>query len=300
MWRQRWFQAQRSFAHSTPASAAWHSLPACTSYREKVNNDNHSLVSSTMKFSHQIRGTMAQVLGVLSDNAAQIFVYKHFGLTAANSPPLHMIVENAADETVQSMLVELVSTNKALRTKALIKNVFDEAVGELKRWALHDGWIVDGAVLVRVTPLAEEVTGLRDKLTEDLAASGLDQDGSIRAALDDSSKDFVAEPPDFNGSITKARIALETVARKAAGRIAVKRAVAYSEDSWGRALALLKSQSVIEQGEEDILARVYTFVSPGAHVPKGITAEEWARLARTISVSSTYFLLRKAVAAQDA
>ena len=243
---------------------------------------------------------MAQVLGALSDNTAQTFVYKHFGIIAANLPPLHVIIENAEVETVQSMLVELVSVNKTLRARAPIKHVFDEAVAELKRWMLHDGWIVERTALVRVTPLAEEVTGLRDKLTEDLAASGLDQDGSIRAALDDSSKDFVAEPPDFNGSITKARIALETVARMAAARIAMTKGVAYSEDRWGKALTLLKTQSVIEQGEEDILARVYTFVSPGAHVPKGITAEEWARLARSFLVSSTYFLLRKAVGAQDA
>jgi hypothetical protein len=83
------------------------------------------------------------------------------------------------------------------------------------------------------------------------------------------------------------------VARRAAKLLAVSKGATYPEDSWGRALALLKAQAVIEQAEEEILARVYTFASPGAHVPKGVTAEEWARLARTFSVSSAYFLLRK-------
>ena len=87
------------------------------------------------------------------------------------------------------------------------------------------------------------------------------------------------------------------MARRAAGRLAVAKGAPYPEDSWGRALALLRTQTVIDQPEEDILARVYTFASPGAHVPKGVTAEEWARLARTFSVSSAYFLLRKVAAA---
>jgi len=240
---------------------------------------------------------MAQVLAASSDNAARTFIYKHLGVIASKLPRPRVIMRDAAPEALRSMLVELLAGNKLLRAAAPLKDVFDDAVGELRRWVLHDGWTIEGTALVRVTPLAEEVTGVRDKLTEDLATSGLDQDGAIRAALDGSSKDFVAQPADFNGSITKARIALETVARRAAAWTASAKGVAYPEDSWGRALALLKSQGVIEQVEEEILARVYTFVSPGAHIPKGVTAEEWARLARTFSVSSTYFLLRKTVAA---
>ena len=250
-----------------------------------------------MEFSHQTLGTMAQVLAVSSDDAARTFIYKHLGEIASQLPRPRVIMQEATAEAIRPMLVELLATNKVLRAGAPVKHVFDDAVGELERWALHDGWTIEGAALVRVTPLAEEVAGIRDKLTEDLATSGLDQDGAIRAVLDGSSRDFVAQPPDFNGSITKARIALETVARRAAERVASAKGAAYPEDSWGRALALLKSQAVIEQTEEDILARVYTFVSPGAHVPTGVTAEEWARLARTFSVSSAYFLLRKVMAA---
>ncbi len=240
---------------------------------------------------------MAQVLAVSSEDASRTFLYKHLGNIGSRVPPPRDLLAGAPSAAVQSMLVEMLGDNKVLRAAAPTKHVFDDAVAELERWALHDGWVIEGNALVRVTPLAEEVTGVRDKLTEDLAASGLDQDGVIRGMLDDSSKDFVAQPPDFNGSITKARIALETVGRRAATQVATAKGVDYPEDSWGRALALLKSQKVIEQVEEDILARVYTFVSPGAHVPKGITAEEWARLARTFSVSSAYFVLRKYMAA---
>jgi hypothetical protein len=178
-----------------------------------------------------------------------------------------------------------------------VKHVFKSGIEELERWALHDGWIVENGTLVRVTPAAEEATGIRDKFLQDIQTSGLDADSAIKTAVEDSSKNFVAEPPDFNGSTTKVRIALETVARRAAVAVAKKKGGGYLDDSWGKALQFLRSSGVIEGQEEEILARVYTFVSPGAHVPKGITAEEWARLARTFGLSSAYFLLRKYVAA---
>lgn len=116
-------------------------------------------------------------------------------------------------------------------------------------------------------------------------------------AVENSSKSFVAAPPDFNDSTTKVRIALETVARRAATMIAIKKGGGYSSDSWGKALEFLRTAGVIELEDEKIIAMVYKFISPGAHVPKGVTAEEWARLARTFGLSSAYFLLRKYVAA---
>ena len=166
-----------------------------------------------MEFSHQTRGAMAQVLAVSSEDAVRTFIYKHLGEIASQLPRPRVIMKEATAEAIRPMLVELLAANKVLRAGAPVKHVFDDAVGELERWVLHDGWTIEGTALVRVTPLAEEVAGIRDKLTEELATSGLDQDGAIRTVLDGSLSDFVAQPPDFNGSITKARIALETVAR---------------------------------------------------------------------------------------
>jgi hypothetical protein len=150
-----------------------------------------------MEFSHQTRGTIAQVLAASSDDGARTFIYKHLGVIESKLPPLRVLLKEAAADAIRYMVVELLAANKALRATAPVKHVFEQAVGELQRWVLHDGWIIEGAGLVRVTPLAEEVTGIRDKLTEDLATSGLDYDGAIRSSLDSSSKDFVAEPPDF-------------------------------------------------------------------------------------------------------
>lgn len=105
-------------------------------------------------------------------------------------------------------------------------------------------------------------------------------------------KFFVADPPDYNGSITKVRIALENAARRAARAIA-ETDDGYVDESWGKALYFLHNAGVIKKQEEEMLARVYTFISQGAHISMGVTEEEWARLAHTFGLSSAYFLLRK-------
>lgn len=247
-----------------------------------------------MIFSHQTRGAISQVLLTISTAAAETVLYKHLGVSQV--PSFLPVLASAPPEALKAMLTELLANNKLLYAAAPVKHVFKSGIEELERWALHDGWIVENGRLVRITPAAEEATGIRDKFLQDIATSGLDVDSAIKTAVENSSKDFVAEPPDFNGSTTKVRIALETVARRAAAAIAKKKG-GYPEDLWGKALRFLRSAGVIEPQEEEILAQVYTFISPGAHVPKGVTAEEWARLARTFGLSSAYFLLRKYVAA---
>jgi hypothetical protein len=244
-----------------------------------------------MIFSHQTRGSIVQVLSTISTAAAETFLYKHLGVPDVGS--FLPVLASAPSEALMAMLTEILANNKVLYGAAPVKHVFKSGVEELQRWALHDGWIVENGALVRVTPAAEEATGIRDKFLQDIQKSGLDADGAIKTAIEDSSKHFVAVPPDYNGATTKVRIALETVARRAAAVVARKKGSSYPDDSWGKALQFLRSCGVIELTEEEVLARVYTFISPGAHVPKGVTAEEWARLARTFGLSSAYFLLRK-------
>ncbi len=243
-------------------------------------------------FSHQTKGAMAQVLSTISTYAADTFIYKHLGFEPGTSIYLPIIVSSSPKE-LKNMLKEMLVNNKILYSEAPVKHVFKSGVEELERWALHDGWVVENSALVRVTPAAEEITGIRDKFLQEIHTSDLDSDSAINKAVEDSAKNFVSEPPDYNGSITNVRVALETVARRAAISTSNKKGVVYLEDSWGRALNLLRANGVIESSEEQILARVYTFISPGAHIPKGITEEEWARLARTFGLSSAYFLLKK-------
>jgi hypothetical protein len=242
-------------------------------------------------FSHQTRGAIAQFLSVISSRAAEIFMYKHLGVS--NVPSFLTELVSASPDALKAMLVELLANNKVLYAAAPVKHVFNSSIDEVERWALHDGWTVEHGTLVRLTPAAEEITGIQDKFLQDIQMSGLDDDRDIASIVESSSKSFAADPPDFNDSTIKVRIALETIARRSAAAIARKKGGDYPEDSWGKALRFLRETGIIEPQEEEILARVYTFISPGAHVPKGLTAEEWARLARTFGLSSAYFLLRK-------
>ena len=253
-----------------------------------------------MIFGRQTVGSIAQVLAAVSDDAVDVLFYKHLGfqtdLYGNGIRGYLQALQFTDDDSLRALACELIRETTAIRATADVRLVFDAAWRELERWLLHDGWTIENGELLRLAPVAEEVTGVRDKLLEELLSSGLDSDGAIAACIEDAAKMFVADPPDYNSSITKVRIALETTARRSATILAAAGRGDYPEDSWGKALQFLKNGGLLERQEEEVLARVYTFISDGAHVPTGITHEEWARLARTFGLGACYFLLKKHVA----
>jgi len=82
----------------------------------------------------------------------------------------------------------------------------------IERWLFHDGLSVNDSRLVALAPAVEKATGIRDRLLEELAASGLDADRALDRALNEAAEAFRSQPPDSNESTTKVRIALETAA----------------------------------------------------------------------------------------
>jgi hypothetical protein len=254
-----------------------------------------------MVFSRKTIGSLAQVLEALSDGAVDVLFYKHFDVRVDSYGygigNYLQALQNAQDDQLKALVAELFRETSIVRNSARYDRDFEAAWRELERWLLHDGWTPESGELVRLAPAAEEVTGLRDRFLQELVASGLDHDGAITKCIDDAAKAFVAEPPDFNNSITKVRIALETTARRSATLLAGAGRGTYGSDSWGKALEFLRAVGVLEADEEQVLARVYTFISDGAHVPAGVTYEEWARLARTFGLGSTYFVFKKHQAA---
>jgi hypothetical protein len=250
-----------------------------------------------MVFGRQTIGSIVQVLSAVNIDAVDVLFYKYFGFhtdDCGSGTKAYLNVFHHADEDqVRGIVGELIRETGAIRASADSRLVFDAAWRELERWLLHDGWTTENVLLVRLAPAAEEVTGVRDRLLEELQVSGLDGDGVITDLVEEAARMFVADPPDYNSSITKVRIALETIARRSATNLASAGKGAYSEDSWGKALEFLRDAHVLERQEEEVLARVYTFISPSAHVPTGITHEEWARLARTFGLGGCYFLLKK-------
>lgn len=248
-------------------------------------------------FSRESLAAAAQLLAALSFPAAQVLLDKH-GFYPRDAADQRFILEElrtGTAEALTALFLELLG-NDATRYDAPAKGVYDARKGNLISWLWHDGWQVLNGRLEAIGPAVEETTGLRDSLFEMLQGSGLDGDGEIARCLNDSAAAFMASDPDYNESSTKARIALETFARRAAIHFAASRNVGYVKDTWGNALALLRDQAVLANADETCLAMMYTYTSPGAHVPKGVEAAEWARLVRTLCLSGLYFLVR-AVAA---
>jgi len=240
----------------------------------------------------------AQVLGSLSTDGATVILYKHLGFRPAEIPQQRVfgyieLLETSDAEAVMELVKELMCSSVAIRGSAPKGYVFDGHLRDLQRWVLHDGWILENNVIVRVAPAAEEATGVRDALIEQLESSGLNSEGHVRKCIEVAAQAFVREPPEFNASTTNVRIALETIARNAARFRSAQGGRPYDNDSWGRALTYLRQADILGNDEEEVLSRVYTFISPAAHIPTGITEEEWARLARTFGLGAAYFILKK-------
>jgi hypothetical protein len=206
-------------------------------------------------------------------------------------------LEAAAPEQVGELVSELARESSAIRVGASPKYAFDGRFREVERWLLHDGWKVENNQIVRIGPGAEEATGVRDALLTSLDSSGVDSDEGIRSSIRKAAEAFVKDPPDYNGSVTNVRVALETTVRRCAQVRASSGGAPYPDDSWGKALQYLKTAGVLSQSEEELFARTYTFISPGAHIPTGMSDEEWARLARTFGLSTCFFVLKQHLAA---
>jgi hypothetical protein len=249
-----------------------------------------------LNLSRQSLASVAELLGTLSADSAELLLYKHFGVRLRDIGSGAMarleLLESAPIDQVGNLVSELVREEAAIRAGTSPKYVFDGRFREVQRWLLHDGWLVEGNELVRVGPAAEEATGIRDALLTLLSESNIDSDEGIRSSIKKAAEAFVKEQPDYNASITNVRIALETTARNCARARAAAGGVPYPEDSWGKALAYLRLAGVLSAPEEEMLAKVYTFISPGAHVPTGLSKEEWARLARTFALGACFFVLK--------
>lgn len=250
--------------------------------------------------SRQTIACLAQALAGLSESAYRVILFKHLNVEPhpANVGGIVATLYGPTEEQLADLLVELLGDGRGVvRADAVRKYVYDERIEELRRRVAADGFEIRGSEVIRVAPGAEVATKLIDRLAEDLAGSDLDADSEIRRLVAQSHDDFSGSPPDLTGATTKARIALETVARRAAAELARRRSDPAPDVRWGAALLSLRQAGAVTTTEEQALAAMYTLISPGAHVPTGLSDLEWARLARTFALSATFFLLHRYQAA---
>jgi hypothetical protein len=185
-----------------------------------------------------------------------------------------------------------------MRSRVSPRYSFDERWQDLSRCLQLDGYGLArneyGQELDQfapIEPIIDGATGVEDDLTRELGRSGLSEAEEILRVLDASAASF--RGGDFNGCLTNARVALQTLATAIAKARRSSHPGNFDEAKWGQVAAYLRKSSFIKQHEEDGLTGVFSFLSQGAHVPIGFTEKEFTRLGRSLAVSFCYFLTKR-------
>jgi hypothetical protein len=108
-----------------------------------------------------------------------------------------------------------------LRNEVSPKYLYDERWTDLLRCLLLDGYHVtgdysSGYAVGALDPTIEAVRPLDDDLSAQLSRSNLRDRLEIIRLMKNSADDFCKQPQDFNGSLTSARVSLETLAKNIA------------------------------------------------------------------------------------
>lgn len=200
---------------------------------------------------------------------------------------------------VGEVLSEICRSTRMLRNGVSPKYLYDERWTDLLRCLLLDGYHVagdysSGYVVVTLDPTIEAVRPLDDDLTAELTRSNLRDRLEVIHLMKKSAEAFRKQPQDFNGALTSMRVSLETLAKNIAESFWTSAPMSGDPTKFGANIAYLRGQvGFLSQKEETGIAGIYTFVSPGAHVPLGLTEEEMVRLGRTMIAAMCYFLIKK-------
>jgi hypothetical protein len=249
------------------------------------------------------RHSLAQFLE-LQEPVVSIVLFSKYGaqhLSLAHSQLLFgllHLVRDLDDRTLMQVLAEIVATQGDLRARVNPKYRFDERLHDLKQCLLLDGYAVQDAKLVQIDPSIADATPLEDELVVALQSSGAPRATEIVAKIADSAQAFRATPPDYNAALVNARVALETLAADVAADVAsgMTPVPTYNPAKWGEVLGFLRSSGEITVEEEQGLAGVFRFLSPGAHRPVGIPEDQMTRLGRSFALNMCWFLLKNHLA----
>ena len=205
---------------------------------------------------------------------------------------LRTLINSATDEELLRLLKHMTRTSGDMRNRISPRYRHDERWTDIVNCLMLDGYVIEGQSLVPIAPSIEGAEPVEDEFTRELQRSGLSEAGEIMRLLNNSADDFRRIPPDYNGCLGKARVALEALAVSMARARQALHPGTYDETSWGSILSYLKTSGLIREDEEKGLAGVFRFVSAGAHRPVGLSEQEMARLGRSLVSSMCYFLIK--------
>ncbi|OCH38087.1 hypothetical protein A6E02_18190 [Aliivibrio fischeri] len=200
-------------------------------------------------------------------------------------------IKNTEESKLSNVMLEVVATQKTLRNNTSPKYKFDEYFLELQQSLLLDGYLINNNTIRSLDPSFEGREPVEDALITELEQSVLGQKSAIILSVKASAEDFIKSTPDYNGSLTNIRIALETLVRE----IAYDKGFTTNRtgNTWGPSLTYLRGDNFITDKDEKALASIFTFISDGAHIPLGFSEEEFVRLGRNICASMCYFVIKQ-------
>lgn len=246
-----------------------------------------------MQISRRTKFSLSQLLAVVEKPTVYV-LFEKFGLEPqlVSSPAgISDQITSSSEEVLSDLLIELIHTNRTLRNETSPKYKFDDQYSILKKSLLLDGYKIEEQAIYALDPNFQGHEPVEDALLKELDNSTLQNTDGIKQSVKKSAEYFVKAQPDYNGSLTNIRIALETLIREVA--FAQGFTTSRSGNTWGPSLAYLKGNYFITQQEEQALSSVFTFISNGAHVPLGFSHEEFVRLGRNLCSSMCYFVVKK-------
>ena len=217
-------------------------------------------------------------------------------------------VFQASDLQLESVIQELARTHDSMRNEVSPRYKYDDRWEDLCRCLEIDGYAreqkkekdlwsggetITTGRFVSIEPVIAGAAPVEDDMTRELERSGLPEREEILRVLDNSAESF--RKGDFNGCLSNSRVALQTLATSIAQ--ARRRSFPFPEnfdvEKWGCVVAHLRNSKFLTWQQEKGVVGVFTFISPGAHVPVGFGEEEFARLGRSLAVSFCFFLVRQ-------
>jgi hypothetical protein len=189
-----------------------------------------------MQVSRRTKFSLAQLLSVVERPIVHVIFDKFGFATQSVYSPADISEElNSAEESVLSdLLVEIIQINRTLRSQTSPRYKFDDQYSIVRKSLLLDGYLVGENSIQALDPNFSGHEPVEDALLKELDDSDLQKKEDIKASADD----FVKAQPDYNGSLTNIRIALETLVRE----IALEKgfSTTKSGNTWGPSLGHLK------------------------------------------------------------
>jgi hypothetical protein len=245
-----------------------------------------------MQISRRTKFSLTQLLSVLERPTAHV-IFDKFGFDPqAVSSPINISDEimYADNQILSDLIIEVIETKKTLRIGVSPRLKFDNQFSILEKSLLLDGYLIEEKSIKALDPNFMGFEPVEDALIKELDDSVLQNKAGVIQSVKASADDFIKAQPDYNGSLTNIRIALETLVRE----IALEKGFTATrpDKMWGASLGHLKTSGFIDQKDENALSSVFTFISNGSHVPLGFSQAEYVRLGRNMCTSMCYFVLK--------